>query len=133
MITCREMRGVDKKTALEWFELHYGGKFPEDFLPETGVVCEVDGVPAVMFFVYFEESSSVAVLGHCVFHPEKRGRDVVKALEFGLEFVKGYARGKGKKYVVSIFGRNSINRIADRCGFVDADKIEEKFYCLGGE
>lgn len=132
-IRCRKMKLSDKAVLLEWFKSYYREEFPGDFLPETGIVAEISGEAAVMIPVYFEGSSSVAVLGHCIFCPGVRGKLVVKAVKAAIEFSKLYVSEKGKKYVVSIFGRNSINRIADRCGFVDADKIEEKFYYLGGE
>lgn len=129
---CREMTEEDVNTALGWLSAHLKKQgFPRDFLPETGVCVSVDGKLACLIPVYFEHSSKVAVLGHCLVNGETNKKQACFAIKKCMEYAVEYASARGKKYIVSIFGRNSINKIADNCGFITADTIEEKFFFCG--
>lgn len=129
---CREMSEEDVNIALLWFKSYYDGKdFPKDFLPETGVCVSVDGTLVCVIPIYFEHSSNVAILGHCMINHEFNKKQTCFAIKKCIEYAVEYASGRGKKYLVSIFGRNSINKIADNCGFITADTIEEKFFFCG--
>lgn len=132
-IVCREMTQEDWKTALQWMSDHYQMPFPADFFPQTGVIAAVDGIDAVVIPVYLEQSSAVAVLGHCVFNTKLCRKTLRIAAQSCIGACIEFAEAKGKKYAVSIFGRRSVNRIADRCGFITADTIEEKFFNIGGK
>ena len=124
----------DKTLAIRWLAEHYrSDAFPEDFLPYTGVAVLCGDTVAAVIPVYLEQSSSVAVLGHCMINEKIKKRIIVQCLQQLIEFAKIYAKNNGKKYIVGIFGRRSINRIADKCSFVNADTIEEKYYYIGGE
>lgn len=130
-IECREMTPEDRKTALDWIAEYYGKSFPEDFLPESGLVCMMDDQEACMIPIYLEQSSSVMVLGHCILNQSMHRRVLAAAVRFCILESKRYAAMHHKKYIISLFGRNSINRIADDYGFVTADVAEEKFYFTG--
>lgn len=133
MIRCREMTEFDIAIALMWMKKHYLRPFPADFFPKTGVVALISEEEACIIPIYLEGTSTVAVLGHCIINEDLPKRKVWLAVKECIEYSKDFCRMAGKKYVVSIFGRNSINRIADRCGFAAGDKVEEKFYYLGGK
>lgn len=131
MIKCREMTPSDKVFALGLMKNHYGSEFPGDFFPDTGAVCLIDDVIACVILIYFEESSATSVLGHCVINKDFPKRQLCSAVTECIRFGIDICRKNGRKYVVGIFGRNSINRLADKIGFSTADKIEEKYLYIG--
>lgn len=126
------MNEDDWKTIHEWMLYHYGRQFPADFFPKTGVAAYVNGIPGCIIPVYLESTSSVAVLGHCAVNEGLEKKVILSAVEKCIRGCVEFSRKNGKKYAVTIFGRNSINRIADKCGFFTADTIEEKFCLIGG-
>ena len=133
-LLCREMTAADRERAAQLLTDHYNcGTFPADFLPITGVVVEHSGSVVCIIPVYMEESSKVAVLGHFIASDNCDRHLVLTAAKSAIQEAKLLARRAGKNYVVSIFGRRSINKVADRLGFVTADQIEEKFCYIGGK
>ncbi|MBQ9088661.1 MAG: hypothetical protein IJY46_07765 [Lentisphaeria bacterium] len=133
-LLCREMTAADRERAAQLLADHYKcEKFPLDFLPITGVVVEYSGMIVCVIPVYLESSSKVAVLGHFIANDHIDRRLLRNAAALAIRETKSFARRAGKVYVMSVFGRHSINRIADRLGFVTADQIEEKFCYIGGK
>lgn len=131
LIECRTCLAADWASAAGWMMNHYSKPFPQDFLPETGIIALVNGIRACVIPVYLENSSTVAVLGHCMINEKLVKRQIVQAVEACMRAAVSFAATQKKKYVIALFGRNSINRLADKCGFVTADRIEEKFYYIG--
>lgn len=127
----REMTQTDRAQALGWMSARYGQRFPADFFPQTGVVAE-DGAGRLLAVipVYFEESSAVAVAGHCMANPANRPRISRAAVEAAMREVLRYAAKRDRKYLVTIYGNRGVNRIADKLGFGPADTVEEKFITL---
>lgn len=130
-VVCREVTEEDIDTALEWMQHHYGKAFPRDFLPKTGIIAVLNGIKVCVIPIYLESSSSVAVLGHCIINEKIPGRKVCMAIKECVKTCVSFARKKQRKFVISVFGRRSINKIVDQCGFLTADTIEEKFYYTG--
>lgn len=130
-IVCREMQSEDISTLIKWIAEYYGGSFPADFFPKTGCVASIDNVDACIIPVYLEQTSSVAVLGHCIVNADLPKRQIAKAVKACIDECTQIAKRHNRKYAVAIFGRNSINRIADRCGFMTTDSIEEKYIYIG--
>ena len=127
------MTARDRKIAADILSSHYAGAaglFPADFLPETGIKVVANGSTVCIIPVYLEQSSATAVLGHFIAAPDADKKMLRNAAVSAIDAAKDFARKHGKKYLLSVFGRRSINRIADACGFVDADKIEEKIFHL---
>lgn len=104
------------------------GFFPADFFPDTGIVVEQNNTIICMIPVYLESSSKVAVLGHFIANCDVDRKIVAEAARIAIEAAVALAKKHERKYIISIFGRNSINRIADKCGFTTAEIIEEKIY-----
>lgn len=127
----REMTQADRAQALGWMGERYEKPFPLDFFPQTGVAVE-DGAGRLLAVipVYFEESSAVAVAGHCMANPANVPRESRAAVETAMRGTVRYAMERGRKYLVTIYGNRGVNRIADKMGFVRADVVEEKFITL---
>lgn len=127
----REMTIDDLRCAIGWMRRRYGGEMPEEFFPKTGVAaCRNDGKLLVVIPVYFEETSSTAVAGHCMACPENSPRESRLAVESAMREVVRYAAARGRRFLVAIYGKRSVNRIADRIGFRNGDIVEEKFLSL---
>jgi hypothetical protein len=132
-ISSRIMAAGDWTLPLQWLKEYYGRDFPRTFFPETGIITSMGEQPACVIPVYLENTANVAVLGHCMFNNSMPKRLLAAAARQCIDSAKNFAVKHQKKYVISIFGRNSINRIADKCGFLSADIVEEKIYIAGGK
>ena len=129
VLIVRDMEIHDRTTAAAMLARAVkANAFPEDFLPETGVVVEHCGRVICIIPVYMEATSNVAVLGHFIADVSANRKLVAKAAKLAIEAAAAWAKKQGRKYVISIFGRNSINRIADKLGFITTEIIEEKIY-----
>ena len=134
-IQVRITNASDRQHAADMLSLHYTGQpgmFPADFLPETGIAATLHGKTLCIIPVYLEQSSTVAVLGHFIADDQVNRKRLRLAAIKAIEAAKRFAKAAGKKHLVSIFGRRSINRIADGLGFKNADRIEEKICYIGG-
>ena len=134
-IQVRLIDATDRQFAADMLSCHYVGQpgmFPADFLPETGIAATLHGETLCIIPVYLEQSSTVAVLGHFIADDQVNRKQLRAAAIAAIEAAKRFAKAAGKKYIVSIFGRRSINRIADGLGFKNADHIEEKICYIGG-
>ena len=125
-----QMTKYDRQAAAELFSKILPGPFPADFLPETGIVVRQNGIALCYIPVYLEQTSSVAVLGHFIADPHADRKLLARAVRLAINQARNFAREHHKKYLVSIFGRNSINRIADKMGFISGDVAEEKICYL---
>lgn len=125
----RDMTPDDRNTAATMLgQVAKTGFFPADFFPCTGVVVEQNGTMICIIPVYLESSSKAAVLGHFIANPDVNRKIVAEAARIAIEAAVAFAKKHERTYIISIFGRNSINRIADKCGFDTAEIIEEKIY-----
>lgn len=123
---------ADRQYAADMLSIHYTGRqgtFPVDFLPETGVSVESGGRIICIIPIYLEQSSTVAVLGHFI-AGNATPKQIHQAAHIAIQAAERFAKAAGKKYLISLFGRRSINRIADTLGFITADKVEEKILHL---
>lgn len=127
------MTAFDRLQAAKMLSQLLPAEFPADFLPATGVMAEFDNKPICFLPIYLEQSSKVAVLGQFIADKNADRRLLAKAVRFLIAQAKVFAKEHKKKYLVSIFGCNSINRIADKMGFIPGDVAEEKIFYLGGE
>ena len=106
---------------------HYSGKFPVDFFPQTGIaICEAE-IPVLIMPVYLEQSSSVAVAGHCCYNEKFSSRKKHYATELAVAQLENFAKKYNKKYIISIWGRKSISNIAVKFGFSNTDVIQQQF------
>jgi hypothetical protein len=125
----RDMEPDDRNTAATMLgEVAKTGFFPAEFFPDTGVVVEQNGTIICIIPLYLESSSKAAVLGHFIANPAVDRKIVAEAARIAIEAAVALAQKHERKYIISIFGRNSINRIADKCGFDTSEIIEEKIY-----
>ena len=126
----RDMADSDRAKAAEILGDLAGGTFPADFLPVTGVAVEHFGKAVCYLPIYLESTSSVAVLGHFISVPGADKFLLDKAAELAINSAKIFAKKHGKRFALSVFGCRSVNRIADRLGFVTTENIEEKIFNL---
>lgn len=127
----REMTQEDLLQATGWLEARTGGAMPVEFFPQTGIAAHsADGRLLAVIPVYFEQTGTVAVAGHCMANPANTPRESRAAVEAAIRGSARYAAERGRKYLVTIYGKRSVNRIADRLGFIRADTVEEKFLKL---
>lgn len=130
MLTSRNMTPGDRIMAAGFLGRHYGGVFPVDFLPVNGVVVLNDEVPAVIIPIYMEASGTVAVPGHAIFNNDISPKILHQALGIALSKVIDFCRAEGRKYIISLYGRKSVNRAAGKLGFTDVDVAQEMFYLI---
>lgn len=133
----REMTIADRQLGTAWLEnacrqhTPEVESFPEDFFPETGVTVEYNGIPAAVITIYLELTTNAAILGFCMLNNELPAKIRHGAAEKCIAAAIQYCRQLGKKYIFALFGHKAVNRIADRMGFVTADKkIDEKFFFI---
>ena len=114
--------------AASWLENYYGvGSFPEDFFPTTGIcVCDNEGNPFFIMPVYLEQSSSVAVAGHCVFNPGNTPKVNHKATELAIDNLVRFAQEHKKKFIITMWGRKSISRMAEKKGYLNTDIVQQQ-------
>lgn len=124
---------ADLLLAARWLEDFYGqGKFPADFFPKTGVAVRRGGETLAVVPVYLEASSRVAVAGHFTAAPGLPPRLLRKAAQTAVRGCQEFARKRGRPYLVAIWGRRSISRIAEQCGFRNADTVQEQLFINTG-
>ena len=147
----------DLRTAARWIEEYYGSKFnvqrstfnggnaepmpraedrpdqgdvrwPDGFFPTTGVAVRRGGSPIVVIPVYLEATSRVAVAGHFTAAPGLPPRLLRLAALAAVRGCQDFARRNGRPFLIAIWGRRSISRIAARCGFRNADTVQEQIF-----
>lgn len=126
----REMSEIDREYAIRWFSLRTGAEVPEDMFPLTGVAVSDRGVLRLVQTVFFEDTSAMAVLGWCAGNPENRPRDSRDAFRLAAQFAEVYARRRGARHLVAIFGEPGINRQLDRIGYLTGDSNVQHKYKL---
>ena len=126
----RELTPEDAITAVAWMTQRYKNPFPKDFFPSCGAAVFDDIRLLAVIPMYFDQTSPVAVAGHCMTSPDNSPRESYKAILLAMNFCQHLARRKNKKYLVTLYGKRSINRIADQLGFLDADCVQEKLIIL---
>lgn len=115
-------------TAISFIDNHYQKGFPVDFFPQTGIMVMQDQIPVLIMPVYLEQSSSVLVAGHCLFNDNINNKIKNKALHEVCAEFPAIAKFFRKKYILTIWGRQSICRIANKYGFKNTDKVQEQIY-----
>lgn len=124
---------ADRQYAADMLSIHYtgvAGKFPADFLPDTGIKVRENDQIICIIPIYLEQSSTVAVLGHFIANDQADRKQLRQAAVIAIEAAKRFAKAAGKKHLITLFGRRSINAIADECGFQNADPVQEKIIYL---
>lgn len=135
-IFTEEMTEEDRRELVGWMTQiarKHGadGVFPEAMLPRTGLTAKDEsGKTLAVATLYLEKSSTIAVCGFCVANPKNRFRESADAAKLLLSVMPLYARRCGAEYLMSVFGRKSLNRILDRSGFLPGETAETKFMRL---
>ena len=129
----------DARIAVEWMteriQKQTGDetlRFPSGWMPETGLTAldDDDRIFAVAV-LYLEKSSPVAVCGWCVSNPENKASESEMAVRMLMSAMVPYARSKGARHLLTMFGNRGINRILDDLGFFSGDKnVEHKYITL---
>lgn len=133
---CREMTLDDRAKALEWLSaaasrVNKGNTpFPAECYPETGCAVYCENTLLCVLPFYIELTTDMLVLGFCTPSPDIAPKLKHAAVECAIRGTLQHARTLGKKYIFAMFGNRAINRIADRIGFVSADKNVEEKFCL---
>jgi len=133
MIELREMTEHDRGKLAGWLSLiarKHGadGPFPAAILPWSGLAAvDETGKTLAVAALYLERSSTVAVFGFCVADPEagmsRRSGEAVKRL---IDAMPAYAKENGAEFLLSVFGRRSLNRLLDKAGFFVGENCETK-------
>ena len=126
------MTAIERVKARIWISMAAKVPLPEYLLPASGVTAlDENKQPGAILTVYLDKTSEVAVLGFCAFNPALTHRKKLECARCTMEFALIYCRQLGKKHVTTMFGSRALNRIADRIGFQQADKlVEEKYLFL---
>lgn len=114
--------------AIEFLNKHYKEGFSVDFFPKTGLVIMEDNIPVLIMPIYFENTSSVIVAGHCIFNDICALKVKHKAFHLIPNALKTVAKSFGKKYILTLWGRNSLSNIASKYGFLNTDIVQEQIY-----
>lgn len=105
-------------------------EFPRGLLPQTGLACYCSKKLLAAAFLYLERSTSIAVCGWCIANPGNSPRESAEAVELLLRSMPEYARKHGATYLLTTFGRRSINRIARKVGFLPGEIAENMYMPL---
>ena len=108
-------------------------KWPDGFFPKTGVAVRRGGETLVVIPVYLEATSRVAVAGHFTAAPGLPPRLLREAAQTAVRGCQVFARRHGRPFLIAIWGRRSISRIAAQCGFRNADTVQEQLFIDKGE
>ena len=133
MIYTDEMDGIDRWMLEAWMEAiahKHGVKepFPAAMLPRTGLAArDENGNTLAVATLYLEKSSSIAVCGFCVANPLAGFRITARAVKLLLAAMPIYARRCGAEYLMSVFGKKSLNRILDQAGFTPGETCQTKW------
>ena len=130
----REMNEDDREKLAGWLSLiardhGVNAPFPAAVLPWTGLAAvDETGKTLAVAALYLERSSTVAVFGFCVADPEVgMSRQTGEAVKRLIAAMPAYAKANGAEFLMSVFGRRSLNRLLDRSGFVPGETAETKF------
>lgn len=105
-----------------------GAFFPSALLPKTGLaVRNGEGRTLAVGTLYLEKSSTISVFGFCCADPENTKRESAEAVKLLISAMPVYAKRCGAEYLLSMFGRRSLNRLLDRSGYIFGEKSETKF------
>ncbi len=119
---------ADLRLFCDWYSARIRMRLPEEWAPQTGLaVCDQAGTVLALALLYLEKSSPVAVFGWCVADPSLPPLQAGRAVRTALRAMPEYARSKGAVHLVGIFGSPGLNRELGRMGFVDGDRIQEKY------
>jgi len=129
----REMNEDDRGKLAGWLSVIAGkrgaeGSFPAAVLPWTGLAAvDEAGKTLAVAALYLERSSTVAVFGFCAADPEKRhSRHSGEAVKRLIAAMPAYAKANGAEFLLSVFGRRSLNRMLDKAGFLAGENCETK-------
>lgn len=122
------------KLAVEWVSHKFGGQFPLDVIPKTGLmVFDNNNKPICVGVLYLDKSSPMAVLGWVMGNPDNKPRESYTAVKLLLKTMPIYAKQQGATHLISIFGNSWINQELDKIGFISGDlNVESKYIRLGG-
>ena len=127
-----EMDGIDRWMLAAWLNESIRRQgvnefFPGAILPATGMaVRDEQGATVAVAALYLERSSSIAVCGWCCADPCRCARDNAAAVKLLLASLPIYAKRQGAEYLMSVFGKRSLNRVLDSMGFVNGEAAETK-------
>lgn len=103
------------------------GTFPGALLPKTGLAVRGDdGRVYAVGTLYLEKSSAISVFGFMCADPENTKRESADAVKLLITAMPIYAKRCGAEYLLSMFGRRSLNRLLDRAGYLFGEKSETK-------
>lgn len=137
-INIRKMGTKDADCAIEWLNQRIRKKlgnnslnFPVDMMPKNGLAAfDNIGNLLTVAFLYIEKTSPVAVCGWCISNPNNSGKISFAAISKIMARMPEYAKSKGAKHLLTIFGDRGINAILDQLGFITGEVSENKFKFL---
>lgn len=127
-----EMNGIDRWLLAAWLDANIrkcgvDEPFPGAILPRTGLaVRDDDGSTVAVAALYLEKSCGIAVCGWCCADPLGAARRNAEAVKLLLACLPVYARRCGAEYLMSVFGRKSLNKVLDKMGFINGEVAETK-------
>lgn len=132
-ILIRNVTQRDCELASDW--IHERGETPWEwaYLPKTGIVCEINGVPAAMGWVFFTNSAT-AFLHNVVSNPHLLASRRAVALRAGLAAILEIAEGCGVGLLMGDVRVGKMARFVRRVGgVVDVRPRLAVGFLLGGK
>lgn len=135
-MTTRELSLGEAETAVKWLDVRMkkhgcNYSFPCGILPRTGLACyDEQNIFRAVAFLYLEKSSSIAVCGWCIADPDNPARVSAEAVQALIYAMPSFARSKGATILLSTFGNRSINRIAEKAGFIVGEQAVNMYMAL---
>lgn len=137
-IQVREINVKNADCAVEWLTQRIRKKigndslnFPADMMPKNGLAAFDDiGNLLAVAFLYIDKSSPVAVCGWCISNPKNHDKYSFSAISKIMAQMPEYAKSKGAKHLLTVFGDRGINAILDQLGFITGEVSENKFKFL---
>lgn len=102
----------DHKTAKIWWEGHDWGAIPLSMLPPTGAI--VEGI--CLGYLYIS-NGGMAHMEWIVANPEKKGREVYKALKILVEKLVSIAHDAGIPAIFTNSDNENLMRLYESTGF----------------
>lgn len=122
MILGRPYYGTDYEMVSGWWEGHGWPSIAQAILPATGVIVEVDGIPAAAGWLKLESTTPLGMTEWLVTNPKLSARPAVLALAELLEQLKAIAKAQGRTHLFAAVHQESLAKLYVKKGFEVSDR-----------
>lgn len=121
-------------TLLKWWRAHDWDGVPQQCLPDTGYVAQVNDEPVAAGFIYLCQDAAMALLDFIVADNETTGRTKLLCIDSVVEALmklgRSYIGDTG--FIYSATANKGIGSVYERHGFQIGEKATTSyFYCFG--